>query len=550
MKIVIALFLFFFISRNVSSQLIEQWQQRYNGSANSTDISKAIAIDAAKNVYVTGYSVGIGTAQDFATIKYNSMGVQQWIATYSGFNNDIDNANAIVVDNSNNIIVTGFSLSNGTSYNFTTIKYDPSGNEIWVRKYNGSGNGSDIAKSIVADDSGNVCVTGESYGGIFTSYDIATIKYNSAGVQQWAVRYNGPANGNDGGNSIAIDNSHNIYVTGQSLGVNGNLDIVTIKYNSSGIQQWAANYNGPGNGLDAGVKVLTDNQNYVFVTGYSTGIGSGYDYAVIKYDLQGAEQWVYRFNGSANNNDIITSAALDNSGNIYVTGVMNTDASGNSANYATIKINSSGNAVWGVAYNGPANNNDSATAIAVNNSGEVFVTGKSMGTGTSFDYATVKYNSSGVLQNVTRYNGTGNSIDAASSIALDNFGNTYISGTSIGNGSAEDLLTIKYALVTGVQTNTNINPAEFILEQNYPNPFNPSTIIRYNIPSNVNIESPIVKLIIYNTLGTEVVTLVDEKQSAGNYSVKFDGANYPSGNYYYKLISGDFIQVKKMILMK
>lgn len=550
MKIVIALFFIFFISRNVSSQLIEQWQQRYNGSANSTDISKAIAIDAAKNVYVTGYSVGIGTAQDFATIKYNSMGVQQWIATYSGFNNDIDNANAIVVDNSNNIIVTGFSLSNGTSYNFTTIKYDPSGNEIWVRKYNGSGNGSDIAKSIVADDSGNVCVTGESYGGIFTSYDIATIKYNSAGVQQWAVRYNGPANGNDGGNSIAIDNSHNIYVTGQSLGVNGNLDIVTIKYNSSGIQQWAANYNGPGNGLDAGVKVLTDNQNYVFVTGYSTGIGSGYDYAVIKYDLQGAEQWVYRFNGSANNNDIITSAALDNSGNIYVTGVMNTDASGNSANYATIKINSSGNAVWGVAYNGPANNNDSATAIAVNNSGEVFVTGKSMGTGTSFDYATVKYNSSGVLQNVTRYNGTGNSIDAASSIALDNFGNTYISGTSIGNGSAEDLLTIKYALVTGVQTNTNINPAEFILEQNYPNPFNPSTIIRYNIPSNVNIESPIVKLIIYNTLGTEVVTLVDEKQSAGNYSVKFDGANYPSGNYYYKLISGDFIQVKKMILMK
>lgn len=550
MKIVIALFFIFFISRNVSSQLIEQWQQRYNGSANSTDISKAIAIDAAKNVYVTGYSVGIGTAQDFATIKYNSMGVQQWIATYSGFNNDIDNANAIVVDNSNNIIVTGFSLSNGTSYNFTTIKYDPSGNEIWVRKYNGSGNGSDIAKSIVADDSGNVYVTGESYGGIFTSYDIATIKYNSAGVQQWAVRYNGPANGNDGGNSIAIDNSHNIYVTGQSLGVNGNLDIVTIKYNSSGIQQWAANYNGPGNGLDAGVKVLTDNQNYVFVTGYSTGIGSGYDYAVIKYDLQGAEQWVYRFNGSANNNDIITSAALDNSGNIYVTGVMNTDASGNSANYATIKINSSGNAVWGVAYNGPANNNDSATAIAVNNSGEVFVTGKSMGTGTSFDYATVKYNSSGVLQNVTRYNGTGNSIDAASSIALDNFGNTYISGTSIGNGSAEDLLTIKYALVTGVQTNTNINPAEFILEQNYPNPFNPSTIIRYNIPSNVNIESPIVKLIIYNTLGTEVVTLVDEKQSAGNYSVKFDGANYPSGNYYYKLISGDFIQVKKMILMK
>jgi hypothetical protein len=90
-----------------------------------------------------------------------------------------------------------------------------------------------------------------------------------------------------------------------------------------------------------------------------------------------------------------------------------------------------------------------------------------------------------------------------------------------------------------------ITPSEYILEQNYPNPFNPSTSIQYAIGSR---QFAILK--VYNVLGKEIATLVNEEKSAGNYQVEFDGRKFSSGIYYYKLNSGDFTQTKKMILIK
>ena len=132
-------------------------------------------------------------------------------------------------------------FGSGTNYDYATIKYNSSGVMQWVQTYNGPGNVSDIAYSIAVDGSGNVYVTGySSQGG--TNSDYATIKYNSSGVQQWVQRYNGPGNGVDGAYSIAVDGSGNVYVTGQSYGGGTSLDYATIKYNSSGVQQWVATY--------------------------------------------------------------------------------------------------------------------------------------------------------------------------------------------------------------------------------------------------------------------------------------------------------------------
>jgi hypothetical protein len=88
-------------------------------------------------------------------------------------------------------------------------------------------------------------------------------------------------------------------------------------------------------------------------------------------------------------------------------------------------------------------------------------------------------------------------------------------------------------------------PDKFNLSQNYPNPFNPSTTIQYSLP-----ELGKVKLTIFNTLGEEIKTLVNEEKSAGNYEVEFNSENIPSGIYFYQLKAGDFIQTKKMILLK
>jgi len=103
---------------------------------------------------------------------------------------------------------------------------------------------------------------------------------------------------------------------------------------------------------------------------------------------------------------------------------------------------------------------------------------------------------------------------------------------------------------TGITTNTEI-PLKFSLSQNYPNPFNPNTMINYELAF-----SSIVKLKVYDILGKEVISLVNEKQNAGKYSVSFNGSNLSSGLYYYKLESGSpsengyFIDTKKMILIK
>jgi len=97
----------------------------------------------------------------------------------------------------------------------------------------------------------------------------------------------------------------------------------------------------------------------------------------------------------------------------------------------------------------------------------------------------------------------------------------------------------------GITASSNFISEDFFLSQNYPNPFNPSTVIRYSL-----FENRFTKLKVYDALGNEVKTLVNKKQSRGNYEVVFDASNYPSGIYYYKLDAENFTDVKKMILIK
>jgi hypothetical protein len=136
-------------------------------------------------------------------------------------------------------------------------------------------------------------------------------------------------------------------------------------------------------------------------------------------------------------------------------------------------------------------------------------------------------------------------LDKARSIALDGSGNVYVTGYSTGSGTYDDYCTIKYSQGVGIKKISTEIPTLFSLSQNYPNPFNPITKIRFDLPKNVN-----VKLTIYDMLGREVETIVNEQLNAGSYEVTFNGTKYTSGVYYYRLNASEFIETKKMILVK
>ena len=124
---------------------------------------------------------------------------REWIAVNHGAAGSDNEAAAMVVDGQGNVYVTGhYDDLQGTNANYVTIKYNSSGEVEWINQYDGPVSGHDRAHDIAVDDSGNVYVTGKSEGGI-TERDFATIKYDATGVEQWVVRYNGPDNDNDDG---------------------------------------------------------------------------------------------------------------------------------------------------------------------------------------------------------------------------------------------------------------------------------------------------------------------------------------------------------------
>jgi hypothetical protein len=192
-----------------------------------------------------------------------------------------DEVIALAVDSSNNVIATGYA-SNETSYDYATIKYSSAGLELWSNLYNGPANGQDWANAVVTDSSNNVIVTGFSDNG-GSSWDYATIKYSSAGIPLWTNRYNGPGNGADDPVTVAVDASGNVIVTGFSVGSGSGVDYLMIKYSSAGVPLWTNRYNGPGNTDDYAMTMAQDHSGNIILTGYAIDSGGAGSFLTVKY---------------------------------------------------------------------------------------------------------------------------------------------------------------------------------------------------------------------------------------------------------------------------
>jgi uncharacterized delta-60 repeat protein len=366
-----------------------RWVHHCDGSYDSTSRAKALAVDSAGCCYATGVTLFPATRFDWMTVKHTTTGGTDWIAYFDGTQGDIDEPRAIAVVPGGGCVVAGVAFGPSGNWDYTTIRYGPDGETLWVRQLSGSAGLGDYAEALVLDSSGNVYVTGSSPG-TGTNWDILTVKYSPAGEVLWTRRYTGTGgNTEDKATCIAVDHSQDVYVGGYTDGWGTSRDFVLVRYSAdNGETLWTRRYNGPNDDYDEVVGVGVSAAGRVYVAGYSYGIGTFADYFVLCYSPAGDSLWALRWDYMGNDN-YPTAMAVDGDGNSYVTGYGFDRAT--QYDFHTISLGPNGEPRWQIRYNGTADDWDQPTGIALDADRNVFVTGYSMSNTQDFDYATIKY---------------------------------------------------------------------------------------------------------------------------------------------------------------
>jgi uncharacterized delta-60 repeat protein len=369
------------------------WVVRFDGEAHGPD--EVFAVDAAGgSVVVAGGVSAASFYTDMKIIAYDVNGGVQWTQSYNGPAAGNDMALAACLDDAGNAFVTGYASYPDSGWDLTTIKYDASGTEEWVARYSTADE--DYGVAVAADGAGNVYVVGNSGSPYTSSWDFVTIKYNSDGQEQWVARYNGPGDGADEAHGLALDPDGSVIVTGGSEGMGTSYDFSTIKYNAAGETLWVRRLDGPSSGPDAANAIARAQDGGVAVTGYSQDPASEFDYLTVMYGPDGGRQWSARYDGSGHSYDEARGIVLDTDGSVYVVGT-STGATSRT-DYALVKYNAQGGECWVHRYDGPAGNLDEAHGLVLSALDGVTVTGASTGSGTGLDYATVRYPRTGIAE--------------------------------------------------------------------------------------------------------------------------------------------------------
>jgi hypothetical protein len=463
------LFAAIFLSSIISSnaQVNVQWESRYSSAGANIDQAIDTHVDAAGNTYITGTSFNSGTGFDLVTVKYDALGAQLWTATFNGPASSIDEAFALDYDPAGFVYVTGYVFNGGPDYDVVLLKIDAnSGAIVWNRTFDYQGY-YDLGRDVVVDSNGDIYVVGSGqYNASGNDTDYLILKYSSSGALLWDDIYSVDITAPhelDEGRKLKL-NGDKLYITGTSAGNSStsNFDFVTLEYDTSqgGVPNynWRTRYDYNGF-LDIPVGIEIDGSGNIFVGGRGyEGPLEDVNYVLVKYNSAGTQQWAAAYNDSTgvSGKDNMNALVVDAAGNCIVTG--SSILSGSAEDIYTIKYDPNGNALWENRYTTSGAFFDEATDILIGPADDIYLTGTSfISGGNDNDFTTIKYTPAGVEEWVIHYDGAGNASDKALAMHVDPSENIFVTGTSVGVGTAQDYMTIKYCqLETEAGNDTSI----------------------------------------------------------------------------------------------
>lgn len=437
------------------AQTYPEWVSEYGNDPLIEYHANDMVVDKSGNVYVTGYSRDTFYNQNCVNLKYSSYGTLLWLATIS----DAGWYSKIKIDAIGNAYVSVSKRDSVTGYDFYTVKYNPAGDTVWTAKFSGPQDGSDVPTSIFLDDSMNVYITGrvvtDTIGNFYGAF--ATVKYNENGVLQWSALYHTDYY-TDVANDLTVDSALNVYVTGN---VNDSLGfgIVTLKYNSNGVQQWIRKHHGDIFG--GGHYIELFNNNYIYVGGDSSAPGWS-DFIVIKYDLNGNKIWSSTFDAQSYNNspwgngwDVPYDMKIDRNGNVNIAGVQ-FHGIGISHDCLTVQFNSNGILQWANSLDGGYGWDDTR-ALAMDDSGNIyaacqvydtlFATNNSFGTQV---ISTIVYDPTGNTKYILKYLQALHEAHEPIGVAHDSLGHIHIAGNTY-KANTRNIIVFKYGLVSSTE---------------------------------------------------------------------------------------------------
>ncbi len=513
------------------SQPVLDWADVYDRGTAGYEYTMDVKVDGLGNLYATGITDSSSANVNIVTIKYNPDGTKEWTRHYD-FGGLNDWGSFVNVDPSGFVYVTGWVQVSSTNRDILVLKYKPNGTLIWANRYmitgyTGVGN-DEPTGAVYSNNALYVCgFISENAGSLRRQIAVFRISadgsYISAGF--------GSAGVDDVVNSMSLDLSGNVYLAGFTG--NSPFDGLALKLNISLGLQWAKIIKDTVRTYSTlyGVKINSKGRvSFVGRAHNSTVTSSPTITALQLNQADGSVNWYRRFLPSGSVSVSPYYMAIDNADNVIIGGYYTTP----SVKSLVVKYNSAGVLGWSRSLDSMSH----VRVITCDPLGNIYPAGTAL-----YNKCFAKLNGDG---NIIWYGSYNNA--QIYSIVFGGTANIYLGGLHKVVSGNNNFTAAKYTITpsSGRPISTEAGELQsFKLHDNFPNPFNPSTSIKFSVPSD-----GLVTLKVSDVTGKEITKLVDGNIEQGEHEVIFNASHLASGVYFYKLTSGSFTEVKKMILLK